>query len=304
MSKGVLKEHTDTLVLMFCGLRRKPPTVASITKAFKNALGPEDPQEHSSLTQRRMQWARDETQKLHMVWRYVRDSLSRSATSRDLALDSIKSCFRNVVNKRPAGGSEDESDEPVEADGSQCVGIDGSEDEPDEREYVDALRKALGLDHSEEEEEETLPEEPQAEVAPAPSPMKCLSSREAEVASQPDRVAASPPQRRRLSEKASCVSVDSSDANPTPGGGPESPLGRTSTVSFAVSPPASGVRMTPAAAGATRARFWTPAMKKQKKKTSFCRDEETQEEDQELDQEGDQEAEEEDREEDQEQLWF
>ena len=76
-----------------------------------------------------------------MVWRYVRDSLSRSATSRDLALNSIKNCFHNVVNKRPAGGSEDESDGPVEADGSQCIAIDGSEDESDDDGYVEALGK-------------------------------------------------------------------------------------------------------------------------------------------------------------------
>ena len=69
------------------------------------------------------------------------------------------------------------------------------------------------------------------------------------------------PSPRRLTRKASCVTVDSSDADPsTPSRTrrrvPESPSRALTISQFAVTPPAAGVVSTPAA---TRARYRTPA---------------------------------------------
>ena len=88
VTKQVMKRHKELLVHICSALPRPPPSPSSMTKSFMKALD-----EHSSLQQVKLHWARDETQKLHMVWRYVIESLRRSPTSRDHALYACKMCF-------------------------------------------------------------------------------------------------------------------------------------------------------------------------------------------------------------------
>lgn len=277
VTKNVVKQHKKMLVGIFTELPRAPPSALSIQNALMDAIGCSK-QEHESLQRAKVAWCKDEKQKLHMVWRYVRDSISRSPTSRDRALDDIKNCFRNV----PGFDTEDG------ADGSRAA--EGSQEDDTQQSYVEALGQAMGLESPEsgaDVEEGAEVEEPRAEVAPASgcsqavllhaSPKRRLSRKSSASTEPPSRrlsrkdsASAEPPSRsRRLSKRVSCVSVASSDPadqDLTPGRKgsrvPESPLGRKQIVSgFAVSPPAGGVQMTPT----VRTRFWTPAMKKKKK---------------------------------------
>ena len=59
------------------------PSKSSLVPAVANAV-------EGSLVVR---WAGAESEKLHMIWRYVRDSLGRSKTSRDFAMNVVKGCF-------------------------------------------------------------------------------------------------------------------------------------------------------------------------------------------------------------------
>ena len=94
VSKKVISRHLNLCKDVFSCLPRAAPSKSSLVPAVANAV-------EGSLVVR---WAGQESEKLHMIWRYVRDSLSRSNTSRDLAMNE---CLGEAGDaEEPAASSE------------------------------------------------------------------------------------------------------------------------------------------------------------------------------------------------------
>ena len=83
VSKKVISRHLNLCNDVFSCLPRAAPSKSSLVPAVAKAV-------EGSLVVR---WAGAESEKLHMIWRYARDYLGRSKTSRDFAMNVVKGCF-------------------------------------------------------------------------------------------------------------------------------------------------------------------------------------------------------------------
>ena len=246
VTKAVLSRHLKELRELFSAVPRAPPSRASLAPAICGGLerASEFPAEGS------FQYSKDEAEKLCMIWRYVRDSLTRGRTSRDFALNTLKAIFLEAGDPGPA------ADEACE----------------------------VGSSETEVEQEPPREPEPPRE-APQPVPRRRLAKK-ASVVSLPDSVASSPPRepeppreapqpvpRRRLARKESLVSVASvasvatsvaasaaSARTPKKNGPDRSLRSHLQSLAFAVAPPNVPLEMTPNVR--KKVRFMTPAMKK------------------------------------------
>ena len=98
VTKAVLSRHLKELRELFSAVPRAPPSRASLAPAICGGLerASEFPAEGS------FQYSKDEAEKLCMIWRYVRDSLTRGRTSRDFALNTLKAIFLEAGDPGPA----------------------------------------------------------------------------------------------------------------------------------------------------------------------------------------------------------
>ena len=91
VTKAVLSRHEPLLQSIFEALPRSPPNKMSMWPALLEACARHDRLRETTAS--RLSWAKDECEKLWMIWRYVWSSLGRSDGSRCYSAGRLKTIF-------------------------------------------------------------------------------------------------------------------------------------------------------------------------------------------------------------------
>ena len=256
-NKHVIGKHLDMLLEIFSAFPHAAPAKSSLRQAFDYAFDKildfqRSKDDIVAVQANKFKWCSDETDKLHMCWRYGWGCYMRASTSRDYALNRIKSAFEGdrVPPTKSASGSVVVADDTDSGAESVVVASEENEDEEIEESAsgsVDGVESASGNVVVADEE---VIEEIEAEEIEDSSPKKLrrnisvVSVDESESPPKKLRPGTAPPSAAGPPRLAAAASPRRPQAvDPAPPASP--PPKKKHVFSAAVLPPPAHVMMTP-----------------------------------------------------------